>query len=649
LTTAGASALDVLNNVPSVNVDIEGQVSLRGSNGVQILINGNPSILTSDEGNALGTITAEMIDRIEVITNPSAKQDAEGSAGIINIVIKKDERKGVNGSISVNTGVPHNHSVGLSLNRRSEKFNLFTQIGAGYRELPRETENLNIDFDNNTTVFSEGTEYRNEIFYNLILGADYYFNPKTILTLSGNYAFEDESQPSLTRFRYSDLDTGEEIQWRRDEVTSAGNPKWQYEAIFKKNFDDQDENHSLQITALGNFFGKDLTSDFENTTLVGDTSFNPQLTETSFKEAKYTFRLDYTKPVSEKFIFETGGQFVSQDVSNDYAVFDLVNEELQPIEEFTNTFEFDQKVFAIYGTAAFESDKFGVKLGLRMETTILETYLADNDSLNEQNYSNPFPSAHISYKLNEKQSVQIGYSRRIYRPRLWDLNPFFNIRNNFNIRAGNPNLQPEFTDSYEITSIYEAGKLSLNYGLYYRFTREVIERVTIFEDNVSTTMPMNIGTDNTIGAELNAKYEPLTWLTFNLDLNYNYFQRRGSFDMTSFDFDSELWSGRLVSKVKLPANIDFELTSRYNSGFQTIQSEISDNFFIDMGLRKKLLKGKAVINLSVRDIFKGRFNERETIQPDFFNYSFSRRGRFVTLGFSYGFGKGEAMEYAGKR
>ncbi len=157
LSSTGASALDVLNNVPSVNVNIEGEISLRGSAGVQILINGKPSVLANEQGNALGTITADMIQQIEVITNPSAKYDAEGTSGIINIVIKKEERKGINGSATLNTGAPQNHSFGLSLNRRTEKFNLFSQLGIGYREMPRYNKNINRDLTLNNTIFSEGT------------------------------------------------------------------------------------------------------------------------------------------------------------------------------------------------------------------------------------------------------------------------------------------------------------------------------------------------------------------------------------------------------------------------------------------------------------------------------------------------------------
>ena len=225
LSSTGASALEVLNNVPSVNVNIEGEISLRGSSGVQILINGKPSVIASEQGSALGTITADMIDKIEVITNPSAKYDAEGTSGIINIIIKKEERKGMNGSVSLNTGLPHNHSFGLSLNRRTEKFNLFSQLGVGYRELPRDTDNINRNLTTGISILSSGTEYRNENFYNLVLGTDYYINPQNVLTLSGNFAYEVEDQPSEIKYSIVDGTNAETAQWYRNKTTEATNPK----------------------------------------------------------------------------------------------------------------------------------------------------------------------------------------------------------------------------------------------------------------------------------------------------------------------------------------------------------------------------------------------------------------------------------------
>ena len=648
LSTTGASALEVLNNVPSVNVNIEGAVSLRGSTGVQMLINGKPSILASDEGNALGTITADMIERVEVITNPSAKYDAEGTSGIINIVLKKEERKGLNGSLSVNTGAPNNHSLGLSLNKRSEKFNLFSQLGAGYRELPNDVESINRDLTDNSSINSFGEEFRNETFYNFVLGADYYVDPTSVITLSGNVALEVEDQPSTTNFAAFDSINTLTSQWQRTEVTEATNPKFQYEFQYKKDFEDN-EDHDLLFSALGNFFGKDQSSDFLDETISGEDRDNSQKTRTDFKESVFTFKLDYTKPFSEKWTMETGSQYIMNDVSNDYEVENLVNGEFVTDPGLTNIFEFDQKVLAFYGTGAYEGEKWGLKGGLRVENTDLNTLLTNTNEANDQNYTNFFPSAHTSYKFSERVSLQAGYSKRIYRPRLWDLNPFFNIRNNFNIRQGNPNLLPEFTDSYELTSIFFVGKTAMNFGVYYRKTTDVIERISFFENNVNTTRPENIGTNDATGVEFNTKYSPARWLTFNLDLNYNSFKREGTFEETVFDFSADQWSSKLNTKIKLPLDIDMEATGNYRSSYQTVQGQVAENIFMDLGVRKKLLKGRAVLNMSIRDVFASRVFENTIAQNDFEVYNRSQRGRFISFGFSYGFGKGEAMEFSGAK
>ncbi|MEO0877681.1 MAG: outer membrane beta-barrel protein, partial [Bacteroidota bacterium] len=342
LSSTGASALDVLNNVPSVNVSIEGEISLRGSAGVQILINGKPSVLADEQGGALGTITAEMIESIEVITNPSAKYEAEGTAGIINIVLRKDERKGMNGSVSVNTGIPDNHSVGLSLNRRTEKFNLFSQFGVGYRELPNDTEVLNRDKSTGQTISSIGEQFRNETFYNVILGTDYYINKQNVITLSGNFAYEIEDQPSRTFFTQADANGTILSEWIREETTEATNPKYQYELQYKRDFPDN-EDHTLLFSALGRFFGKDQNSDFSNTTTFGADFDALQQTRTKFQEATYTFKLDYTRPFTEEITLETGAQFVLNDVSNDFEVKDWEEDMFVTNPGLTNVFNYDQE------------------------------------------------------------------------------------------------------------------------------------------------------------------------------------------------------------------------------------------------------------------------------------------------------------------
>src|SRR5690554_1270777 len=272
ISSTGMSAMQVLNNVPSVNVSIEGEITLRGSAGVQILINGKPSVLADSQNNALGTITADMIDRIEVITNPSAKWAAEGSSGILNIILKKEEKRGLNGSISLNTGIPNNHSVGVSLNKRTENFNFFTQMGAGYRTLPRDRESINLNKLNNTAISSEGTTTRNEYFYNITLGTDYHIDKYNVITLSGNFTYDKEDHISEMNYSIIDENNTPTSQWQRNEDTQGTNPKWQYDLQYKREFKDN-KKHTLLFSTLGSFFGKDQTSDFAEISVLG----NPEL------------------------------------------------------------------------------------------------------------------------------------------------------------------------------------------------------------------------------------------------------------------------------------------------------------------------------------------------------------------------------------
>ncbi|APQ19319.1 outer membrane beta-barrel family protein [Maribacter hydrothermalis] len=648
LSSTGASALEVLNNVPSVNVNIEGQISLRGSQGVQMLINGKPSVIANEQGNALGTLTADMIERIEVITNPSAKYDAEGTSGIINIVLKKEEKKGLNGAVTLNTGTPNNHSLGLSLNRRTEKFNLFSQLGFGRRTFPSDEETENRNLVDDTYISSFGQNDKNETFFNLILGTDYHINDLNVITLSGNFAYEWEKENADAIFSTFDSNNSLTDAFRRKELTEATNPKYSYELQYKKDFEGNEE-QSLLLSATGNLFAKDQTSNFINTTTVGNEDDLLQQSRTDFSQAEYTFKADYTHPWAEKFTLETGAQYQINDVENDFAIsnFDGVNFIDNP--DLTNIFEWTQKVLGVYGTTAYESDKWGLKIGLRFEDTDVATLLQNTNVSNDKKYNNLFPSGHTSYKINDDLSLQAGYSKRIFRPRLWDLNPFYNIRNNFSISTGNADLQPEFTNSYEITSIYKLGKVSMNLGVFFRHTEDVVERIVEFQDNVSISRPENVGINNTTGVEFNAKYIPSNWLSFTNDFNYSQFTREGDFEGNSFDFKGDQWSTRLTSKFKLPADIDLEFIGNYRSGYRTLQQEITENIFMDFGARKKILKGKAIVNLSIRDVFASRIRESVTSQPEFYLRDFSQQGRFVTLGISFGFGKGEAMEFSGQK
>lgn len=648
ISSTGMGALDVLNNVPSVNVNIEGEISLRGSGGVQILINGKPSVLADEQSNALGTITADMIERIEVITSPSAKYEAEGTSGIINIILKKEEKKGINGSVSLNTGIPNNHSVGGSVNYRTENFNFFTQFGAGYRTRPSFSNSTIQNAADSILVQSRGESARNEEFYNITLGTDYYINDYNTITLSGRYAYELENNPSSTEFEIFDPQGNLTSVYSRNEVTEATNPKWQYDLQYAKTFENN-EDHTLIFSTLGSFFGKDQSSEFTNEIETGGANVSNQRTATNFYQADYTFKLDYVNPLSDEFVIEAGSMYEINDVGNDYAVFDRTGGSWVLDSSLTNDFTYIQRVLGVYATGSYERNRWGVKVGLRYEHTDLLTRLETTEEENQQLYSNFFPSLHTSFKWTENFSLQAGYSKRIFRPRLWHLNPFFNIQNNYNIRTGNPNLEPEFADSYELTGIYVRDKYSITAGVYYLYTTNVHERISSFENGVTVTMPVNLGTNSKTGIEVNGKYDATSWLNFLGDFNYGYFVRTGQFESQDFNFSNDQWNARLTSKIKLPKSWDIELTGQYNSSYQTVQGMVSGYASADFGLRKKVWDGKMVLSLGVRDIFASRIRESLIDQPDYYLYNFSQRGRFITFGVSYGFGKGEAMSYTGGR
>ncbi|MCX7549644.1 outer membrane beta-barrel family protein [Xanthomarina sp. F2636L] len=648
LSASGASALEVLNNVPSVSVNIEGAISLRGNEGVQILVNGKPSVLAGDDGSSLGIITADMIESIEVITNPSAKYDAQGTSGIINIILKKSEKRGLNGSASLNVGVPNSNSFGLSINKRTEKFNLFSQLGFGIRTYPTEYESINADLIDDITITNYGDSEFDEKFGNILIGADYYINDRNVITLSGSYAYEVEDQTASSEFYQTDASNTVTDRWHRNEYTEATNPKIRYELQYKSDFK-RHEDQTLLFSALGNYFRKDQTSQFDNITTFGTMDSFKQQSRTDYKLEDYIFKLDYTHPFLEHYTLETGSQYTLNKVSNDYAVSDFAGGVWIEDPFLTNVFDLNQNVFAVYTTAAYEANKWGFKLGFRLENTAINTLLETTNQSDDQNYTNLFPSAYTSYKVSDDFSLQLGYSNRINRPSLRQLNPFSNIRNNYNISEGNPELQPEYTNSYELTSIQKYENISFSMSLYYWYTTDVIEYITVSQSNVSVSRPENVGTNNTIGFEANGKYSPLKWLTIHGDFNFNYFDRKGLFELQSFDFTGNRWTTSITAKVKLPADFDFEISENYNSKYETLQQTVSAINFVDLGVRKKIVKGRIILNLSIRDVFATRVDETTTTQPDFYLYNSRQRGRFVNFGISYGFGKGEAMQFSGQR
>lgn len=648
LTSSGGSALDVLNNVPSVNVNIEGVVSLRGNSNVQILINGKPSVLAS--GNTLGSITADMIEKIEVITNPSAKYDAQGTTGIINIVLKKENKKGLNGSASLNVGSPLNRNIGLSMNVRTDRFNFFSQFGVGKRSRISSYNGVTLDRKNinSNYLYNDGSNGRDEQVYHVVLGTDYHINKFNVITLTGNFAYEVEDNYSDTFYEKTDRSNVLINSSARNEVAEATNPKIQYDLTYKKSFENN-KDQSFIISATGNSFSKDQNSIFENKGIFGEFENFEQQFENEYLRAEYAFQADYTHPFSKESELETGVKYVITEISNDYDLMDWVNDEWTSNPEFTNIFSYDQNILAAYTTYGYEFGKLGIKGGLRVENTDINSLLEVTNEVNNQNYTNLFPSIHSSYKFTETFQVQMGYSRRIGRPDMRELNPFTSFNDNLNLRTGNPDLLPEFTNSYEISGLRTWGGATLSGALYHRRTDGVIDRITTVLDSLTITTPMNLGQSRNTGIELNGSFDPTKWYRLMVDANWTSFQRTGVLENKNFDFSNSSWSAEFTNKFKFPHDIDLEIRVNYQSSVERVQGTSLSYVYADFGIKKKLMKGRTVINFSMRDIFKSQWYKTEVDLVDFYRYSESIRApQQIILGLSYGFGKGEAMEYSGQ-
>jgi outer membrane receptor protein involved in Fe transport len=648
LISSGGSALDVLNNVPSVNVNIEGVVSLRGNSNVQILINGKPSVLAS--GNTLGSITADMIEKIEVITNPSAKYDAQGTTGIINIVLKKESKKGFNGSVSFNVGSPRNNNIGLSMNMRTDRFNFFGQFGVGKRSQLSSYNGVTLDRKNvnSNYLYNNGSDGRDEQVYHMVLGTDYYINKLNVITLTGNFAYEIEDNYSNTAYDKIDRSNVLISSSARSEVAEATNPKIQYDLTYKKSFEDN-KDKSFIMSATGNSFSKNQFSNFENKGTFGEFDGFKQRFENDYLRAEYVFLADYVHPFTKESELESGIKYVITEISNDYDLMDWESNQFISNPEFNDIFSYDQNILAAYTTYGYKFKKFGVKAGLRVENTKIKSLLEVTNETNDQDYTNLFPSIHSSFKFTETFSVQMGYSRRIGRPDMRDLNPFTSFSDNLNLRTGNPDLIPEFTNSFELSTLRVWGIGTLSGAIYHRRTDGVIDRITTVVDSLTITTPMNLGQSRNTGIELNGSFDPAIWYRLMIDANWSSFHRIGVLESENFDFSNSSWSTEITNKFKFPYDIDLEIRVNYQSAEERVQGIILSYAYADFGVKKKFMKGRAVVNFSMRDVFKSRKYRTEVDLQDFYRYSESMRNpQQVVLGLSYGFGKGDAMEYSGQ-
>lgn len=645
LGNAGGNAADVLDNVPSVQVDAEGNVSLRGSDNVRILIDGRPSGLVGLSGaNGLRQLPANLIDQVEVITNPSARYEAEGMSGIINIILKKDLRTGVNGSFDLITGYPDNHGVAINLNYRTKKLNLFTNYGLSYRDSPGSGSLYQEVYGGDTTFITtqNSTRSRGGWSNNVRAGADYFLNDNNILT--GAFTYRGGKQTNITNLEYRDflqaLDNPTGISLRKDNE-AEDELNLEYAITYKRTFERQGHelNFDLRYQDNAETENSDLNERFFTPGMIS--AGIPDLLQRSYnkeRERLLAAQLDYVQPIGKDGKLEMGLRSTFRDIGNDFLVEELVDDTWKIFPGLSNDFRYNEDIHAAYLIYGNKKGKVSYQAGLRAELTDILTELLQTNEVNTQDYLNFFPSMHISYDLPADNAVQVSYSKRLRRPRFRELNPFSSFSDNRNIFTGNPDLRPEFTDLMELGHIKYWDKASLSSSIYYRHTKGKVDRIrTLTSDGVTfLTRPENLLSEDAYGFEFVASYNPAKWWTINGSFNFFRAITDGGNLGENFKADTYSWFTRGTSRFTVLKNTDLQVRFDYRAPEQTPQGRRRSMSSIDLAASRDILKQKGTITFSVRDLLNSRRWRSTAIGEDFFtDTDFQWRARQATLTLSY--------------
>lgn len=645
LANAGGNASDILTNIPSVSVDPEGNIKLRGSDNVRILIDGKPSGLVSFKGGSgLQQLQANMIERVEVITNPSARYEAEGMAGIINIVLKKNNAQGFNATFDAIMGYPNNFGGAANVNYRHKKMNFFVNYGISYRKQPGISSIYQEVYDDDTTFILKQNNRGSILGFNNNIrgGLDYYFNEKSILTAS--YLFRRSDATRITNIRYEDyyFTTSNQptISTRRQDETEQ-EPNSEYSLVYKKSFVQKGHDLIGEIKFLDNWessnqvfrqrvYRSDNTEDFSKAKL--QRSLNDEF------EKQLLLQIDYTQPLGKERKLETGVRTSIRNMINDY----IVSEEngagdLVPLPGLDNVFEYRENISAVYGIFGNKVKKISYQAGLRVESTDVKTTVRETNEVNPRDYINLFPSAHFTLDLVKQNALQISYSRRVRRPFYNDLSPFMTFADSRNFFSGNPNLNPEFSNVMEVGHMKYFEKGSITSSLYYRHTNGKIERIrTMDDEGNSRTLPQNLLSEKSYGVEFTSEYALTRW--WKLDFNFNFFHSAidGSNIQENYKTTTYSWFARQTSRFTLPYNFDVQLRGNYEAEQKTAQGRRKALYYADVSMSKDVLKGRGTINFNVLDIFNTRKVRSIMNGTNFHTESqFQARRRQINLTISY--------------
>lgn len=660
ISNAGQAASDVLDNIPSIEVDNDGNVSLRGNSSVEVWINGKASGLTSDNrAQILQQLPAESIDRVEVIDNPSAKFSAEGSAGIINIVLKKDRKAGYYGSVQAGGDTRGGANTSFNVNYNSRLIDSYLNIGYRHRANTGHMESQQTSNAYKQTYDSDSKQRGNNFFTRA--GVTLHATTKDDFSLSGMLMHGGGNSYSYTPYIYTavanDLNN---YQLNRLNRSRTGMDMRYGEFNYRHSFNDK---HFIDFTADLSSWKMNGDNWYQDSTVVvgiDDVTYSYQYRPQYINNHRKELKLEYENQVTKNFKIEAGynGNFsrenTPQESYMDNTSFDGTNASEDKL--FFNRFIYKQDLHAFYTTLSYKFGALSLMGGLRGEywrvNTESYTWEQEHDaSLREQpfkkDYFQLFPSVFMSWQMTETQQLQLNYTRRLRRPWGGQLNSFRDTRDATTVSFGNPYLTPEFSNSFSLNYLKQWNDHSLLVSAYYRPTTDVIQRISYKnkEDGLFYQTSMNVAKSVSTGLEMTLKNK--LWRILDLTTSANaYYYRLNGF---SYDIDGQTvtgnsdhnftWNARMTASLMLPYDISIQTTGRYTARQVITQGYRKANYSIDFGARKNFFNKLFTLSVNCRDLLDSRRFETFTSGPNFTRHQINRRGgRRVSMTLTWNFG-----------
>ncbi|MCI0922213.1 TonB-dependent receptor domain-containing protein [Sphingobacterium rhinopitheci] len=666
MVSVGGTAQDLLGNVPTIQVDADGSISLRGST-VRILIDGKESAMAgSDINKLLQSLPADAVAKVEIITNPSAKYDAEGQSGIVNIVLKKNIRTGLNGVVNASVGSYDNYNAGVSLNYRNEKFNYFgsynyrngRNVGEGS---VRTVELINgVQAPNSEITESNSQSFRKGINNSFRLGADYYASEKTTYSLGTNISIRDNNRGEdivYTYFNRPSFGNKSPRTSRQQEQDFGYDITFDYKRLLKRDGEEITGN----IT-YGND-KEDGTNEYIQTYDIPTLDESRRNNTTSERGKNWNFQLDYLLPLGENHKIEAGYRGIIRNSDENQYSERLLNGAFVTDYNVTNDFDMTSGVHAIYANyQRMLSSRIGMQFGLRAEDAYLNSTIQSYDPdrilagtnivAGKLDYFRVYPSLFLTYDVNaEGDKVQLSYSRRVQRPRGWQVNPFVDVSDETNFRQGNPNLLPEDIHAAELSFAKFYSKWNFITSAYFRRVNDMTQpfqydtndpiAAIYLGDNTNATFMRweNVGSRNNAGFELISKVNIFNWWDVTVNGNAFYFKVNPNERFDVRETDGFSWNGNLTTNVKFSKLTSLQLKGDYRAPMNTLQGKMKSMSGVDAALKQDILKGKGSLMFNVRDLFDTRRFGGESYLPARYSEFYHRWSkRTFTLSFSYRFG-----------